>query len=209
MMPGGPVCNGMPQAAPFGGPPAVSPSLFGNPFAGQTGPGVAPGIAYPSQGGNTGNIVGGLPLDAALAATSVADTMLPGAGAGAAAKIGIQLANRTIGYGAQNLGILANAVGETLSVRDNPKGSIGAGWFGKIVGGLAGAAPALPNIAGGGGKKPPGPMQQVGGGQQQQGNTTTYGDTNITMQPPPGTSANQQAAMVAEQTRMYQTPGRQ
>lgn len=205
-MPGGPIANGMPQAAPFGGPSGISPASFGNPFAGQQGPGVAPGISYPSQGGNTGNIAGGLPLDAAMGAASALDAMMPGAGA--AAKIGIQLMNRTAGYVAQNAGILASGALETLSVGDNPKGSLGAGWLGKVIGGLAGAAPALPNIAGGGGKKPPGPMQQAGGGQTQTNNVDNS-QTNITLQPPKGTSAETQASMVAEQTRMYAPPGRQ
>ncbi|MCX2712044.1 phage tail tape measure protein [Mycolicibacterium sp. J2] len=205
-MAGGLPGTGMPQAAPFGGPSGISPSSFGNPFAGQQGPGVAPGISYPSQGGNTGNIAGGLPLDAAMGAASALDALAPGAGA--AAKIGIQLANRTAGYVAQDAGILASGALETLSVGDNPKGSLGAGWLGKVIGGLAGAAPALPNIAGGGGKKPPGPMEQAGGGQTQTNNVDNS-QTHITLQPPKGVSAETQASMVAEQTRMYAPPGRQ
>ncbi len=167
--------------------------------------GVPPGMAYPSHGGNSGNIAGGLPLDAAMAATSVADMMLPGAGA--AAKIGIQLANRTIGYAAQNAGIAANGVMETFSIGDNPRGSIGSSWLGKLAGGLAGAAPALPNLAGG--KKPPGPMTAAGGDPAKAGNVDNSQTNHITLQTPPNTSANTMSGMVAEQTRMHSSPGRQ
>ncbi|MGU3650693.1 phage tail tape measure protein [Mycolicibacterium sp. A43C] len=154
-MPGGPLGTGMPSAAPFAAPSSFS----------QSAPAVGLGNAYPSQGGgNSGNIMGGLALDGAMAATSGLDMLAPGAGA--AAKIGIQLANRTIGYGAQNVGIGVSGLLETLSLGDNPLGSIGAGWAGKIAGGLAGAAPALPNMAG---QKPPG---QPGGGEGGQGGST-------------------------------------
>ena len=144
--------------------PGIGPSqaLPGMSPLGPVTPAVGGGTAYPSQGGNSGNILGGMAMDGIMAATSGLDMMAPGAGA--AAKIGIQVANRTIGYAAQNAGIIANGIGEFFSVGDNPKGSIGAGWFGKLAGGIAGAAPALPNLAGG--KKPPGPMDQATGGQQ-------------------------------------------
>lgn len=162
------------------------------------------GQAYPSHGGNSGNIAGGLPLDAAMAATSVADMMMPGAGA--MAKIGVQLANRTVGYVAQNAGIAANGLMETFSIGDNPRGGIGNSWLGKLAGGLAGAAPALPNLAG---KKPPGPMNQATG--QQQGNTTTIsGDTNINVQAREGASGQEHGEQVAAETsRMYAPAGRQ
>lgn len=168
-------------------------------------PGGGLGTVYPSQGGNSGNMFGGLAMDGIMAATSGLDMMMPGAGA--AAKIGIQVANRTIGYAAQNAGILANGVGEFFSVGDNPKGSIGAGWFGKLAGGIAGAAPALPNLAGG--KKPPGPMDQATGGQQQ-GGGNTYGDTNINVQSREGASGQEHGEQIAaEQGRMFAPAGRQ
>ena len=58
-----------------------------------------------------------------MMATSGLDAMAPGAGT--AAKIGIQLANRTIGYMGQVAGIGASGLLETLSVGDNPMGSFG------------------------------------------------------------------------------------
>lgn len=189
MYPGTGMTQGLPGMSPLG----------------QVSPGIGGGTAYPSQGGNSGNMFGGLAMDGIMAATSGLDMMMPGAGA--AAKIGIQVANRTIGYVAQNAGIAASGVGEFLSVGDNPKGSLGAGWLGKLAGGIAGAAPALPNLAGG--KKPPGPMDQQGGGQQQGGNVDQSQTNHITVTPPEGTSANTQAAMVAEQARMHDPAGRQ
>lgn len=172
---------------------------------GQVSPAVGGGTAYPSQGGNSGNILGGMAMDGIMAATSGLDMLAPGTSA--AAKIGIQVANRTIGYAAQNAGIAANAIGEFFSVGDNPKGSIGAGWLGKLAGGIAGAAPALPNLAGG--KKPPGPMDQQGGGQQQGGNTT-IGDTNINVQSREGASGQEHGEQVAAETaRMWAPAGRQ
>lgn len=167
-------------------------------------PSVGLGSVYPSQGGNSGNILGGMAMDGIMAATSGLDMMAPGAGA--AAKIGIQIANRTIGYAAQNAGILANGIGEFFSVGDNPKGSIGAGWLGKLAGGIAGAAPALPNLAGG--KKPPGPMDQPGG--QQQGGNVDNSQTTINVQSRPGASGQEHGEQIAaEQGRMFAPAGRQ
>lgn len=199
--------NSRPPTGGGAGPmyPGVGPSqaLPGMSPLGQVGPSMGGGTAYPSQGGNSGSLLGGLPLDGIMAATSGLDLIAPGAGA--AAKIGIQVANRSIGYAAQNAGIAANAIGEFFSVGDNPKGSIGAGWFGKLAGGIAGAAPALPNLAGG--KKPPGPMEQPGG-QQQGGNT--YGDTNINVESRPGASGQEHGEQIAAETgRMYAPAGRQ
>ena len=167
---------------------------------GQVSPAVGGGTAYPSQGGNSGNLLGGIPMDAIMAATSGLDMLAPGTSA--AAKIGIQVANRTIGYAAQNAGILANGIGEFFSVGDNPKGSIGAGWFGKIAGGLAGAGAALPNIAG-----QKAPQQQQGDQQQGGGGNTT---NNIMVQSREGASGQEHGEQIAAETsRMYAPAGRQ
>jgi len=216
----GNIVPGSQPAAPVGIPgPETIPGTGGAPLhpgigPGNALPGVSPlgpvspavggGVPYPSTGGNSGNIVGGLPMDGLMAAAGAADLMMPGAGA--AAKIGIQVANRTIGYAAQNAGILASGIGEFFSVGDNPKGSLGAGWLGKLAGGIAGAAPALPNLAGG--KKPPGPMDQAGG---QQGTTTNNnGDTNITVQAREGASGQEHGEQVAaEMYRAHDPSGRQ
>jgi len=183
--------------------PGIGPSqaLPGISPLGQVTPAVGGGTAYPSQGGNSGSLLGGLPLDGIMAATSALDAFAPGSSA--AAKIGIQVANRSIGYAAQNAGIAANAIGEFFSVGDNPKGSIGAGWFGKIAGGLAGAGAALPNIAG---QKAP---QQQGNGQQQGGNTNNVNNT-INVQAREGASGQEHGEQVAAETsRMYAPAGRQ
>lgn len=183
MLPGA----GAPQAAQFGGP---------------QGPGVGGGVAYPSQGGSSGNLVGGLALDGALAAAGAADLLMPGAGA--AAKIGIQLANRTVGYAAQNAGILGSGLLETFGqIGDNPKGTLGASWLGKGLGGLAGAAAALPNQAGKA-------VQPPGNGQGQpngQGGNVTNQTVNVTNNKQ---TEDQTGGVVAEHLSAMQAPvGRQ
>lgn len=165
------------------------------------GPGFGAGQAYPSQGGNSGNIMGGLALDGAMAATAGLDMMMPGAGA--AAKIGIQLANRTIGYAAQNAGILASGALETFSLGDNPKGSLGAGWIGKLAGGIAGAAPALPNLAGGA----KAPLPGGDGAPQQGGGNITNQTVNVKNEK---ATEDQTGGVVAEHLAAMQAPaGRQ
>lgn len=113
-------------------------------------PGAAPlssgGQAYPAQPGGGGIGLGGMAMDGLMAATSGLDMMAPGAGA--AAKIGIQLANLGIKQAGKVAGIATSGVFETLSLGDNPMGSLGKSWIGKFAGGLAGARPAVPNAAG-------------------------------------------------------------
>lgn len=207
---------GMPQSPVFsgGGAPlgtGVGSSLgmaqpgmpgVGSALGQAQGPGVGLGNAYPSTGGNSGNMLGGMAMDGLMAATAGLDMMMPGAGA--AAKIGIQLANRTVGYAAQNAGILASGALETLSVGDNPKGSIGASWLGKGLGGLAGAAAALPNLAG----KVPGPMTEAGGEQGKAGGDTINNQTvNVKNEK---ASEDQTGGVVAEHLSAMQAPaGRQ
>lgn len=184
-LPGGPLGTGMPTAAPFTGAT----------------PAVGAGTSYPSQGGNSGNILGGMALDGIMAATSGLDMMMPGAGA--AAKIGVQLANRTIGYGAQNVGIGVSGILETLSLGDNPMGSLGAGWFGKLAGGIAGAAPALPNMAG---ASAPG---HPAGGNGQGDTTANTTNNNLTVNNT-GATENQNGKTLTEHlVAMREQPGRQ
>lgn len=184
MLPG----MGMPQSPVFGGGGAQAQPA---------------GMAYPSTGGNSGNFLGGMAMDGLMAATAGLDMMMPGAGA--AAKIGIQLANRTIGYGAQVAGIAGSGVLETLSLGDNPKGSLGASWLGKGLGGIAGAAAALPNQAG----KIPGAMEQKGGAEAGAGGNTIHGDTNINVKNEKATEDQTGKVIAEHQAAMQAPPGRQ
>lgn len=208
---------GMPQSPMFGGGIAApglgvgsalgqaQPGMPGVGSAlGQATPAVGMGNAYPSTGGNSGNVLGGMAMDGLMAATAGLDMMMPGAGA--AAKIGIQLANRTVGYAAQNAGIIGSGVLETLSLGDNPKGSLGASWLGKGLGGIAGAAAALPNIAGG---KPPGPMTQQGGGQQGGGTTINQNDQSIHVKNEKATEDQTGKVIAEHQQQMFAPAGRQ
>ena len=151
-----PPLGSMPGAGgPLGLPGVGMPQSAG---AGQYGGG---GMAYPAVGGEGGLGVSGMAMDAVMAGTSALDFMAPGAGA--AAKVGVQLLNLSLKQAGKLAGIGVSGVMETLSVGDNPMGSIGNSWFGKLAGGLAGAKPALPNKAGG--PAPGGdPSKQPGGG---------------------------------------------
>lgn len=193
-------------------PPLQVPSFIpGGAAGGLPGTGFPQGLpglgsqAYPSQGGSGGGIgMGGMAMDAAMMGTSALDMMAPGAGA--AAKVGIQLANRTIKYAGQVAGIGASGLLETITpAGDNPKASIGNSWFGKILGGVASAAPALPNIAGGKGNQalPPG----AGGQGQGQGGNTINNTVNLTNQRATEDMAGNQA--VREMGAMYAQSGAQ
>ncbi|WP_304439113.1 transglycosylase family protein [Mycobacterium sp. NAZ190054] len=168
--PGGPGILGL----PFGGGGSMLPG---------TGmPGAAPlstgGMAYPTAGGGGFQGLGGMPMDALMMATSGLDALAPGAGA--AAKIGIQLANRTVAYLGQVAGIGVSGLMETLSLGDNPMGSLGKSWFGRLAGGFAGARPALPNTAGQ--AAPATPSSKDPRAAAQQGLAAMKGgDTNITV----------------------------
>jgi len=74
------------------------------------------------------------------------DAMAPGAGQ--AAKIGVQLANRTAAYAGQLAGIGVSGLLETFLPHGSPIADPGNSWLGKLASGFAGAKPALPNKAG-------------------------------------------------------------
>lgn len=155
---------GPPAGGPFGPATGMGADLFG---AGGTpgtdvgfpapggGPGIGPtligGIAPPTgQGGGAGASGGGLLGAAAGAAAAGANMFAPGAGI--AAQIGIQEIERAIGFGAQAAGIGVQGLMQTFL----PAGASELAqnnWITKIAGGVMGARPALPNLAGGGNTK--------------------------------------------------------
>jgi TP901 family phage tail tape measure protein len=208
-----------PGAAPSSTPlPPHPSSIPGGAAGGPLGTGFPQGLpglggqAYPAQGGGGGIGMGGLPMSAISSAISAGglaiDAMAPGAGqaAAAAAQIGIQLANRAIKYGGQTAGIGVSGLLETfVPAGDNPKASIGNSWLGKIAGGIASAAPVLPNMAGG--KKP----DAIGGGDPQGGqgqNGNTINNTvNLTNNRATEDMAGNQA--VREMSAMYAPSGTQ
>lgn len=156
-MPGGPLGGGMPQSAPF---------------ANQQYGGIAP--ASGSGGGGVG-IQGGA-MDAAMMAAGGLDLLAPGAGQ--AAQTGMKLANRAIQYGGQVAGIGVQGAMETL-IPFGGSELANNNWATRILGGLAGAAPALPNTAGKSSQPTadqvanadPNAAQQQGGAGQSAGNT--------------------------------------
>ena len=122
------------------------------------GKGLDPRVAEPQgrgppallgEGGRTGQGfigIGGLPLAAAMAAASA----IPIPGAGQAAQIAIQEANRAVQFAGQAAAIGVRGIGEELELHDpdGGKNNAGGGWIGKIACGVAGAHPSAPNTAG-------------------------------------------------------------
>lgn len=196
--------------SPVFGPMAPAPGGAGGPgMLGRSlgGPGIGaglglPGQSFPAMGGEGGVGVGGMAMDALMAGTSGLDMLAPGAGA--AAKIGIQVINRSIKYAGQMAGIATNFWLSALTpAGENPKASIGNSWFGKLIGGIAGAKPALPNLAGG---KPPGAMGQEGQQGQQPGQPVT---NNLTINNNHATEDFTGNQAVRELGEMYAPAGRQ
>lgn len=198
---------GGPGVGPSSAPLQVPSFITGGAAGGPLGTGFPQGLpvlggqAYPSQGTGGGGIgMGGMAMDAAMLGTSALDMMAPGAGA--AAKVGIQLANRAIKYAGQVAGIGVSGLMETfLPAGDNPKASIGNSWFGKIAGGIASAAPAIPNAAGG---KPKGQDAQSGA---KAGGNTINNTVNLTNNRATEDMAGNQA--VREMGAMYAPSGTQ
>ncbi|MEW5808567.1 MAG: hypothetical protein AB1925_03860 [Actinomycetota bacterium] len=179
--------------------PGIAPAgLQTQAASGQGMLGAPAGMAYPSAGGGGFQGLGGLPM----AALSTAASAMPGVGA--AAQVGMQLANRVIAYGGQVAGIGISGLLETLSVGDNPMGSFGNSWLGKAAGGFAGARPALPNMAGKPVNAPEGQPSQMDSLAQKGGNVANI---NITNQ---GATPDQNGKDVAAHTAaMWAPAGRQ
>lgn len=146
--------NTNPALTPAAPSLAGVPSMPGGMMPGMGAPSAAPfantqyGGITPSGGSGQGGVgmSGGGALGMAMDAGGMAlDLMAPGAGQ--AAQTGMKLANRAIQYGGQVAGIGAQGLMETFL----PFGAselANNNWLTRIVGGLAGAAPAIPNAAG-------------------------------------------------------------
>ena len=166
----------------FGVPAPSNPIAAGaNMFGGALG--ALPGPADPAStvGGITpagGRGEGGLGIAGGLAGMAMsalqtaagaggmgANMMAPGAGAAisAAADIGIKLANRGAQFAGQAAGIGVGGLMEALLPVDSALADPMNSWFGRIVGGMMGAAPNLPNMAG---QAASAPQNGQGGAQQ-------------------------------------------
>jgi hypothetical protein len=103
------------------------------------------------QGGGGFGISGGGAIGAGMAAAAGAGAGGAGAGVGAAmalAQTAQQLINRTIAYGGQAASIGVQGLFETFGLSQSPLGDMSKSWFGRVLSGLAGARPAVPNMAG-------------------------------------------------------------
>jgi hypothetical protein len=186
-MAGGPRGGGMPQAAPFGRGPT------------QIGAAVEPQAGYGKGGVGLSDGAMGM----AMMAAGGLDLLAPGAGQ--AAQTGIKLANRAIQYGGQVAGIMTQGALETWL----PTGGselANKNWFSRLLGGIAGAAPALPNTAG---KSPAGAL---GPDQAPQGGNAAAavkgGDTNISVTNNRATEDGTGRDIAYHQQNMYAQPGK-
>ncbi|ACI12328.1 tail length tape measure protein [Mycobacterium phage Fruitloop] len=161
---GGPMAAGAPQGL-FAGGPTNTTNIGAN---------VAP---YAGSGSGGIGMDGGGALGMAVQAGGMAlDAMAPGAGQ--AAQTGVKLINRAIEYGGQVAAIGAQGLMETFL----PTGGsdlANNNWITRIAGGIAGAAPALPNLAGQASQQRKDIDPQATGQGQTQVNQG--GDTNITV----------------------------
>lgn len=161
---GGPMAAGAPQGLFTGGPTNTT----------NIGANVAP---YAGSGSGGIGMDGGGALGMAVQAGGMAlDALAPGTGQ--AAQTGVKLINRAIEYGGQVAAIGAQGLMETFL----PTGGsdlANNNWITRIAGGIAGAAPALPNLAGQASQQRKDIDPQATGQGQTQVNQG--GDTNITV----------------------------
>ncbi|OHU23585.1 phage tail tape measure protein [Mycobacteroides chelonae] len=192
-------------------PGLTNPVPVGGGTGGMTGPsqGWSPsqtasqiGGVAPASGvgkGGMGMTPGGT-IDTAMGlAASGLDLLAPGAGQ--AAQTGMKLANRAIEYAGQTAGIGVQGLMETFL----PTGGselANKSWISRIAGGIAGAAPALPNMAG----KSTAPQNQNQGDPNapngQGGNTT-----NITVNNQRATEDGTGRDIAFHQMAQHQMPG--
>lgn len=93
-----------------------------------------------------GGLVGAAMSGASGAAGMAASSIAPGAGV--AAQIGMQLANRAVGYVGQLAGIGVEGLLETFSLSGSSIADPSKSLIGKLALGIAGARPSTPNTAG-------------------------------------------------------------
>jgi TP901 family phage tail tape measure protein len=120
----------------------------------------------PSKGlGISGGVIG-----AAEGAASMGADMF---GAGGAAQVASQLANRTIAYAGQMTGIAVQGALTSILPTDSPLSDFGNTLPGKLLSGIAGAKPSAPQSAGA--TKPPLKSQDDEGGGKGQGESAGIG----------------------------------
>ena len=165
---GGMVPGLVPPVGPGTAPPAAGAGAPAGPSVSSNAPGAGPGGGGFS--GLGGSMMGSISGAVSMAAPAL-DAMAPGAGQ--AAQIGVQLANRTIGYAGQAAGIGVGGLLETFLPHGSALADPNKSWVGRIASGVAGARPALPNAAGGenpaGSSAPPQTPEQAQALQAQNG----------------------------------------
>lgn len=137
------------------GLPNVPQGFGGQGYSGLGGPGpglggaaqssVLPSYAPAAAPGGGGGGIGITPGGSVDTAMEVASSLFPGVGQ--AAQTGMKLANRAIQFGGQVAAIGVSGLMETFLPHGSPLADPSKSWFGKVVGGIGGARPALPNQA--------------------------------------------------------------
>ncbi|ORV85011.1 hypothetical protein AWC11_20690 [Mycobacterium interjectum] len=137
---------------------AVTPGVPGgaNTHQGLQQPGASKEVFGQELPASPGLGLGGGFLGAAESAASQAAGMAAsmgsfggaGGAASSATQMAFQLLNRTAAYGAQDAGILAEGIIETLSLSDSPLSNFANTLPGKLLAGVAGVRPAENNTAG-------------------------------------------------------------
>ncbi|MCV7226522.1 hypothetical protein [Mycolicibacterium komossense] len=146
--PGAPGGIGGPGGPPGGPLPGPADQKAGGTATRDTAQrGITQGEGLPASDGIgfSGGIIGA----AESAAASGAGAFPGGAAAAAGAQIGIDEINRAIGFGAQAAGIGVEGLMQTFLPVESELADPMRGWFGKILGGVAGIRPAAKNVAGG------------------------------------------------------------
>jgi hypothetical protein len=154
-----------------GGPGGIptAPTVGGAPHSIPTAPttGGVPTTPYGGVEPYSNPAGGGIGVDSGMASMvgSGLDMMMPGAGQ--AASTGMKLIGRGIQYAGQMGGLAVDAAMQTFLPTGGSELANNS-WLTRIVGGLAGASAAIPNLAGGKGGQPPGALtpQQVQQNQQ-------------------------------------------
>ncbi|OHU48905.1 phage tail tape measure protein [Mycobacteroides chelonae] len=194
-------------------PGLTNPIPMGGGMGGMTGPSQGWSPSQPSRIGGvepaSGSGKGGLgmtsggTIDTAMGlAASGLDLLAPGAGQ--AAQTGMKLINRAVEFGSQAAGIGVEGLMQTFLPTGGSELANNS-WVTKLVGGIAGAAPALPNMAG----KATAPLPSnrndpaAAGGQGAQGGNTT----NITVNNSRATEDGTGRDIAYHQMAQNQAPG--
>jgi hypothetical protein len=134
----------------YGGAVEDLPSYLNGGDIGPDGSGAGPGAAGAAGSGPAGAAAAAGPSAAGGSGTGAGGGGAPGGSViGAAIGIGIQEANEAISKSSQMAGALVGGLQQTFGLQQFAQTPLAqSGWINRIVGGIAGAQPQLPNMGG-------------------------------------------------------------